>query len=230
MARAERVHAACACEPDPDACAAEALDTRAEDACTLEAYRAVRASLVTRYACLAGAERDAAGCLATAECDGDRLACEAARAERVAGCPPADAGDARRFHHARFVCLGAPGCPALEASGEGPALLRGTIDAASRDDHDATCAGVGGRDVSIRFTAPRDGGYRFDTEGSSYDTVLSTYDDCGARFPDLCDDDDRGLWSRLSLSLDAGETVLLVVDAFDGGEAGEWVLNVEVTP
>lgn len=75
------------------------------------------------------------------------------------------------------------------------------------------------------FQAPFAASYRFDTAGSSYDTVL------GVRSPGSCSelacDDDAGgdLSSFVEVPLAAGQNVIVVVDGF--GEAGDFQLHVD---
>ena len=93
------------------------------------------------------------------------------------------------------------------------------------DDTTPSCAiGSTGSDTTVEFTAPADGEYTFDTFGSSYDTTLYALDTCGG-VELACDDDTDGLQSRISLDLLAGETVVLVVDAFSTG-SGPFTLDV----
>ena len=93
------------------------------------------------------------------------------------------------------------------------------------DDFGPTCmAGTGARDVSFVFTAPAAGVYRIDTVGSSFDTVLSVQSDCtGAAVLGCNDDIARGsnTQSSLEIELAACQTVVIVVDGFDGRAVGE---------
>ena len=101
--------------------------------------------------------------------------------------------------------------------------------AAESDDFPATCmAGSGGRDVAFEFTAPEAGRYDFTTSGSSFDTVLSVRRGCdGAELG--CNDDARpgmDTTSALGVDLEACETVVVVVDGFDGRAMGDVHLHV----
>jgi hypothetical protein len=101
----------------------------------------------------------------------------------------------------------------------------------------ASC-GRSGRDVLLRWRAPSEGTWRFDTAGSEYDTVLHLRDgDCtGAEL--ACADDVGGgdYTSRLTATLRAGQVVTVVLSGFNGrpeasgallaGGAGRWVLNI----
>jgi len=100
----------------------------------------------------------------------------------------------------------------------------------------ASCA-RSGRDALVRWTAPSDATFVFDTSGSDYDTVISVRDgDCSG--PELsCNDD--GLPSYLSttsVALTTGQVVTVVISGFNGrpeapgsvpnNGGGNWVLNV----
>jgi hypothetical protein len=92
----------------------------------------------------------------------------------------------------------------------------------------ATCANNNASDAGYIFTAPSTGSYIFDTYGSSYDTVLHVHSGSCTGAELACNDDDGGFQSRVSISLNAGETVVVVVDGF-GTSAGSYVLNVSAT-
>lgn len=97
------------------------------------------------------------------------------------------------------------------------------------DDFAPSCmARAGGRDVALQFTAPEAGRYEISTEGSRFDTVLSVRRDCGGA-EIACNDDARpgmGTTSALTVELEACETVIIVVDGFSEGEAGDVVVRV----
>jgi hypothetical protein len=89
------------------------------------------------------------------------------------------------------------------------------------------CGGNGAPERVYEFAAPGPGTYRFDTLGSSFDTVLYALDDCNSA-PLACNDD-KGLdlQSELVLELAGGEHVLLVVDGNGPGDAGPFLFSVE---
>lgn len=130
-------------------------------------------------------------------------------------------------------------CPAREAitcatdvGGTVPALHEGTTSL----DRDGTftgsaCGNGGGEtidDAGFRFTAPHAGRYRVTTEGSSFDTILSVREEsCTGRERTCIDDAGRGMtFSRLDLDLDDCETVVLIVDGFDGSAVGRYRLAI----
>ncbi len=83
-------------------------------------------------------------------------------------------------------------------------------------------------EATYTFTAPADGNYIFDTEGSAFDTVLYLYDgaQCGGTSPGCDDDGGVGVGaSRLEHVMLTGETVTVVVDGYLAN-AGNFTLNV----
>lgn len=83
---------------------------------------------------------------------------------------------------------------------------------------------AGGLDVYL-WTAPDAGTYVFDTIGSDLDTVLSLYGAQGCE-ERVCDDDSGGeKASRIEARLDAGESVRIMVQGFNG-YTGDYVLSV----
>ena len=101
----------------------------------------------------------------------------------------------------------------------------------------ATCA-MSGRDVSLQWTAPSAGTWRFDTAGSDFDTVLHVRDGvCGAASLACSDDVGGGDYtSQLDVTLRAGQVVTAVISGFNArpegsgglpaGGTGAWVLNI----
>jgi len=87
-----------------------------------------------------------------------------------------------------------------------------------------SCGGLGSPDHSYLWTAPADGIYRFDTEGSSFDTVLYVLDDClGSQL--ACNDDAGGPAAAASAYLLADQAVVIVVDG--AGASGSFQLEIE---
>ncbi|MFO0603387.1 MAG: phospholipase C, phosphocholine-specific [Polyangiales bacterium] len=101
----------------------------------------------------------------------------------------------------------------------------------------APCA-LSGRDVSVQWTAPSAGTWRFSTAGSDYDTVLHVRDGaCGATVLGCHDDVGGGDYtSQVDVTLRAGQVVTAVISGFNArpegsgalpaGGTGAWVLNV----
>jgi len=93
---------------------------------------------------------------------------------------------------------------------------------------EGSCAGGGGAEVSYRFTAPSAGDFTFDTHGSSYDTQLYVLDGTCGGTELACNDDapSGGLQSEVTVTLTAGQTVIVVVDGYSSYSRGNHVLNV----
>jgi hypothetical protein len=105
----------------------------------------------------------------------------------------------------------------------GPAVAAGNT-AGSDNDLQPSCGGAGGNDHVVQFTAMVAGSYTFDTFGSGYDTKLALYSDCATQIS--CNDDAGGtLQSQLVLNMAAGQTVLVVIDGYNGA-TGNFVLNI----
>jgi hypothetical protein len=95
---------------------------------------------------------------------------------------------------------------------------------------DASCGGIEAPEVVYLFTAPEARTYTIDTVGSDHDTVLAVFDgDCWGE-EIACNDDVLGdevhlFTSKVTVSLDAGQTIVIVVDgAFE--ESGLYQLNI----
>ena len=109
-------------------------------------------------------------------------------------------------------------------SSYGSSVTTGTTSGAS--DHTGSCGGGSAADYAIRWVAPSGGTWVITTYGSSYDTVLLVYTDASCTSPSHCNDDGGSdLTSSLSLSLDAGEEILIVVDGYSTS-SGSFVLNI----
>ncbi len=105
-----------------------------------------------------------------------------------------------------------------------PHVENGSLGGAN--EHDPGCASGGSPEDVFIFTAPSAGTYVFDTSGSSFDTVLFTFD-LALCVESNCDDDPgAGVASRLSVTLAANETILVGVDGF-GGQQGNYTLSVQ---
>jgi hypothetical protein len=119
---------------------------------------------------------------------------------------------------------GLPGCVDEDLGSAVPQSVNGN-NAGGGNDVTPACGGGGGEDKVYQFTAPVDGWYAFDTFGSTFDTTLSAFTECGGAQL-ACNDDAAGtLQSRISLGLEAGQSVLLVVDSY-AGDVGAFTLNI----
>ena len=86
-----------------------------------------------------------------------------------------------------------------------------------------------GVDQLFRWTSPSEGCFSFNTEGSSYDTVLSFLTEC--ELDEYECDDDGGTYptSRIIQEIDADAPMVIGVDSWDyDDESGEYVLNIEL--
>jgi hypothetical protein len=81
-----------------------------------------------------------------------------------------------------------------------------------------------------QWTAPAAGTYIMDTAGSAFDTLLSVRWDCTSSEL-ACNDDfpSLGLQSQVTVTLDAGQTVIIIVDG-SGGASGTYNLNISAPP
>lgn len=119
----------------------------------------------------------------------------------------------------------------------GTALYRGTLEGAGNDYPPGDCISLGGGDeapdIALAWTAPAAGRYLVSTFGSAVDTVLSVLaPDCDPTAELACDDDDApAATSALVVELAAGQSVVLVVGAYDGeDDAGDIVLHIVPAP
>jgi hypothetical protein len=88
------------------------------------------------------------------------------------------------------------------------------------------CGGTGGKDRIYRFEAPGDGCYTFDTNTSSYDTLLRVLDACEGDSLDCDDDGGDSTRSLITMGMEEGQQVFVVVDGYSSSSAGDFVLNI----
>ncbi|TXH10822.1 MAG: hypothetical protein E6R03_14945 [Hyphomicrobiaceae bacterium] len=87
-----------------------------------------------------------------------------------------------------FMPPGGGECPDVDLGTEFPLTYMGNTDNLF-DDAVGSCGGAG-VDALLRWTAPRDDTYTFDTIGTAYDTVLFLHDGCPGTGSELaCNDD-----------------------------------------
>jgi hypothetical protein len=122
-----------------------------------------------------------------------------------------------------------------DASDRGGVLAQACIDgtvpssgttAGSGNDADASCGGSTGSEVMLSFTAPEAGRWAFTLSGTFFDTVLYVLDGCGGRELVCADDDDA---ETVSVDLDAGQEVVVVIDAAGQGE-GVYEIDASLAP
>ncbi|WP_437726916.1 MXAN_6577-like cysteine-rich protein [Sorangium sp. So ce861] len=118
-------------------------------------------------------------------------------------------------------------CPIIDLGSTAPQTVTGTT-ADFSDVLAPGCGYSGGREATYLFTAPADALYTFDTEGSTFDTLLDVRDGSCAGPSLKCNDnaDPTGVLthSRLSVRLDAGQSVVVSVDSYEA--SGEYTLSV----
>lgn len=117
-------------------------------------------------------------------------------------------------------------CPDGDLGNMVPQTVMGSTSGLS-NTVDPGCGLGGGEDFGYTFTAPADGMYTFDTNGSGYDTILHVIDGAVCGGPELgCNDDGGvGLQSLLTLMLVQDQQVVVMVDGYNGAD-GNFTLNV----
>jgi hypothetical protein len=123
----------------------------------------------------------------------------------------------------------APVCPDDQAGTFPDTLVGTTVAAPSESDGGCDFSafyGIESPDTSIEFTAPDAGTYGFalEVQGTTFDSVLYLLDDCGGTELDCADWILNG-GETVTADLTAGQTVLVVVDGFNG-QAGDFTLRV----
>ena len=153
-------------------------------------------------------------------CDGSDLDGQSCVSQGLEGGTLACADDCAAFD------LGGCECEEEDVGGAtGTPVSTGSTNAED-DSLPTSCGGGGGNDRVIGFTAASAGDYTIDTIGSGYDTVLSIFSSCDAESEIVCDDDGgTGLTSSASIVLGAGESIVILVDGYNG-DTGAWDLNI----
>ncbi len=126
-------------------------------------------------------------------------------------------------------CAGDPACVRMcperdIASDVGVAVARGNTFGQG-DDLTPSCTRSAAPDVAHGWVAPRSARYRFDTRGSSFDTVLYLLDGSCTGRELACDDDRIAPASRITRNVRGGSRLVIVVDG-DGLSAGDYQLNI----
>lgn len=87
-------------------------------------------------------------------------------------------------------------------------------------------------DEFFTWTAPADGDYSIHTTGSSFDTVLSVLDGACLGLEIGCNDEDPNgaSSSALTLPLDEGQTITVMVDGVTDTDQGDFQLIIEAAP
>ncbi|WP_437944154.1 MXAN_6577-like cysteine-rich protein [Sorangium sp. So ce281] len=124
----------------------------------------------------------------------------------------------------------APSCPAGTLASSVPQTITGSTlgrPNSVRPTVTEACRQSNSPDAGYAFTAPVAGDYTFDTFGSAFDTMLHVHDaTCGG--PQLaCNDDTRVDQSEVTVTLAAGQTVVIVVDGSLDTSDGAFTLNLK---
>lgn len=121
----------------------------------------------------------------------------------------------------------------------GVGLFRGTLVGRANDYPPGDCTPLGGGDetpdIALEWTPPAAGTYVISTYGSAIDTILSVLGpSCDPVNELACDDDESpAATSRLEITLEADQTVVIVVNAYSAeeeGDVGPIVLHVLPAP
>ncbi|MEM9067803.1 MAG: hypothetical protein AAGE52_04830 [Myxococcota bacterium] len=206
--------------------------SRTERSCAAQAFSRQRNELGPELECLVTAAEDYLACIRRASCaEGALDSCDETFDDAEDLCPDTPEVFQETFEAEIEACVarrvvggGGGRCPD-QTLGSGDSIRVNTTGAGN--DTDGGCGGSGGADVSIAWTAPASGTYFFTTDGSDFDTVLYVQDRCGGSTL-VCDDDGGdGLQSRLSLEVEAGTTLIIVIDGFSVEDAGQAVLTID---
>lgn len=117
-----------------------------------------------------------------------------------------------------------------------PASADGSNVGAGDDDKGDCVAGVGGLDVIYEWTAPQAGEVLVTTIGDAtdFDTVLYVLDACDGTQLACGDDYDNGISSdsasMLTLAVEDGQTVAIVVDGYSAMATGAFALTILPVP
>ncbi len=116
-------------------------------------------------------------------------------------------------------------CPDESIGSDVPASYDGATLGEADKLESPDCPDDGSPDYVFEFTAPADGSYTFDLQGSDYDTVLFVQDAACGGSELACNDDFFGLQSSVSVNLTQDQTVMVVVSGFQGN-SGNFTLNI----
>ncbi|WP_224373087.1 ELWxxDGT repeat protein [Hyalangium versicolor] len=134
------------------------------------------------------------------------------------------AGDKTYGREPRFVPF-----PADLGSATGAIVVQGST-CASLGQVTPTCTNNAlAPDTSFSWTAPSAGTFVFTTEGSGYDTSLEVTDPVSGTSLGCNDDTGETLQSSVTVSVSAGQTLLISVDGYDT-ECGAFQLGIHTAP
>ena len=119
-------------------------------------------------------------------------------------------------------------CPDEDLPSTVPQVVMGSTSAQVNSSIPSCSGGTTAPDYAYTFTAPSDGTYIFDTNGSDYDTILYAVDgeSCDGSVTLACNDDGGdGLQSLITLDLVQDQTITIIVDGFSSN-SGNYTLNI----
>ena len=119
-------------------------------------------------------------------------------------------------------------CNVCEVNDLGSIVPTTVVGVATQHSVEPSCVQSEGVDVGWLFMPPVGGTYTFDTNGSSYDTVLHVRDLVNCQ-EIACNDDFNGTNSQVTLSLPSNAYIAVIVDAFSENDSGQYQLNVTNT-
>jgi hypothetical protein len=123
-----------------------------------------------------------------------------------------------------------PVCVDEELGSALPVTVKGTT-AFGNDDHQASCGGSLAPDRGFRWTAPKSGTFTFDTARSALRSLVAVRrGGCGGKELACATEGlSSGERARVTLALEAGQTVLVVVDSAEDSafSAGSFELHID---
>ncbi len=182
------------------------------------------------FLCRAEADAEAVICLVEAECDPAALdRCGALNSDALAACPAISADQVAEFVARVNECIsGSSGaCPTSSSAEVGPGVVTGTTIGAG-NDFAASCGSVA-PDVALEWQAPTRGMWVIDTLGSDFDTSLAVFSGCADSTAEIeCNDDlsDDNRSSSVTLTLDMGDRILIVVDSILPDRGATYIVTI----
>ncbi|MFT5359375.1 MAG: hypothetical protein ACI9KE_006618 [Polyangiales bacterium] len=231
--------ASCACSfadsgyNSAEECAAVSSVAEPFEACYGTGFEAIDAANLSALGCYYSVQAEAASCFLAAGCDDQDAidVCSEAAEIAAADCDE-DAFRAgfEQLSASAIMCAttDAMTCPDGEGSSAlGMSVFMGTtIGGANNYDDEGEC-NFSTPERTHTWTAPSAGTFTFDTVGSRFDTNLALFADCDATESIECNDDgvEETLFSSITRTFEDGESVLVVIEGYDGG-AGDYMINV----
>lgn len=222
--------------PSAEACFERLRRPDFAKSCELAAFSRSWRDLGPRYACFAQARDGSATCIETNGC-GALADCEATRDAARSGCAglvSADIGFSELESGCeRTLRLGTPsGCPDAVVTGApiGPSVFEGNTTGAG-DDVMLSChpdfEDFQSPDLLVQWQAPAAGQYLFSTENSAFVTQIGILDGCGGAELGCASSSAVSFGgASLALSLEAQQTVVIVLEGYDVVDSGYVRLEV----